>query len=810
MIKRKNLTPFLVGAKVTSRRPPEPEMVVIVRAKFTLRPGEPLGLPEGHPALAQGTLRGDVFRDDDDDQTGDLLYASDFADFKPQADVLLRGTCHTPGKKRLTECPVRFSVGKWTKILRVVGHRIWMDEILGPTMSDPVPFDRMPIDDRHAFGGPGHPQNPVGRGYETREMPTVLHADDVLESRSDRPSPAGFGPWSPNRPERRAKLGKKYGKEYQKHRKPYYAEDFDWSYFNAAPPDQQIPHLQGDEELVFQNLHPDAEVLRARLPGLRIRAFAADPGGPLREVPMVLDTLQADLDEGALYLAWRGLTRVKDDDLSAHTVLVASEKLADPLLPDEHYREIHRKFEADPLELAEHLPPEVKAEWDALEALEEQRAGKAPPPDTKGLDAASAFLKTKLGGLASWAQEKVGAALRRVWRVAVPGGTRILGELIEEAFRDPHDASPPGTMLSPDASALTSAFQLRRSFKTLVKAIQWARKKAAELGKPLGGMEPWDELLKDSKLAAMGLSAGEKELGELGPGVDLSGQDLSDQDLQGKDLSGADLTGAILSGANLRGAKLCRAKLKQAALVDADLGEADLSEADLGLANLTRARAEGAVLRGAALDFASFEGARLARADLSGSRGEQIVLSRADLTGAIARGVKWHMTLAEAATLTGADFSEASLTRTFVSKCPAAGAIFARASLAGTSFAGSDLSQANFTDARGDGSIWMGATLTGADFSLAVLKSAHFMEAIAGEARFFGADLRKSRFYRATLTRADFTRANLFDADLHKAVVTEAKFVDANLYDAKFHESHGSGCDFNGANLKKSTLERDA
>src|SRR5262249_43131325 len=97
----KNLTPFLFGKKVTSREPPQPEMTVFVRAKFVLKPGAPLSVPEGHPMIAQESLRGDVFHEDDDEQTGECLYASDFADFKPRADVMMRGTCYPPKKERV-------------------------------------------------------------------------------------------------------------------------------------------------------------------------------------------------------------------------------------------------------------------------------------------------------------------------------------------------------------------------------------------------------------------------------------------------------------------------------------------------------------------------------------------------------------------------------------------------------------------------------------------------------------------------------------------------------------------------------------
>ncbi|WP_437817265.1 DUF2169 domain-containing protein [Sorangium sp. So ce1078] len=805
----KNLTPFLFGSKVTSRRPPQPEMILIVRAKLTLRPGAPLSLPEGHPVLAQETLRGDVFRDDDHDQTGECLYPSDLADFKPHADVLLLGACHTPGKARVTECPVRFGVGSWSKILRVVGDRVWMDGLLGPAMSDPVPFDRMPLGDRYSFGGPGHALNPVGKGLGTRELPNVENADDLLLSRSDRPAPAGFGPLSPNRPDRRARVGKQYGKAYREKRAPYYAEDFDWTFFNAAPPDQWLPYLRGDEDLLFQNLHPDAEVFRSRLPGIRIRAFAKDAERGFREVPMHLDTLLADLDKEALFLTWRGLTEVTEDDLSDITTLVASEPLDGPSLPPEHYREILERFEADPLEIEQQLSPELKEEWKALQALQQKGDEAAPPPDAAGLDPLSALLKARLGDAARPQQDKIRRAMAGLAGIAVPGG-KALGGVIAEALRNLPRSSQALPPPSADASPAVTDAQLRTAFRRVARAVEEAKSLAAARGTQVPALAAWDKLASDPKLSSMGLSAAPpRPPGQPGPGSDLSGQDLSEKDLSGVDLTGANLTGALLTGANLRGAKLARATLKQAVLFDADVRDADFSGADLSLATLQSAWAERAVFRGATLEGTSFDGARLMGADLSDTQGTQLVLSRADMTGATAKGARWAVAYLEGTVLERADLSQASLTRCFVSKASAASATFAGATLTGSSFAGSDLRQAVFTGARGEASVWMGANLTGADLSLAVLTSAHFTEAVADGASFFGANARGARFYKANLTRADFTRANLFDADLHKALVPEASFVDANLYDAKFYQTAGSGCDFRGANLKKSTLERD-
>src|SRR6202041_951811 len=157
--------------------------------------------------------------------------------------------------------------------------------------------------------------------------PNVEHAGAVLRARRDDPGPAGFGPINPAWPQRAPKVGKEYGPRWKKERFPWYAEDFDWTYFNTAPADQQVEgYLRGDEKLVFQNLHPTAQVLEASLPSLRIRAFIKDVKQRFREVPMSLDTLFADLDEGKLFLTWRGLDAIETDDKKdVLWALVASE-----------------------------------------------------------------------------------------------------------------------------------------------------------------------------------------------------------------------------------------------------------------------------------------------------------------------------------------------------------------------------------------------------------------------------------------------------------------------------------------------------
>ena len=162
-----------------------------------------------------------------------------------------------------------FRVGDWEKKLKVVGHRVWVDQTAGGKHTDPKPIGSIAVDYAHAYGGPGFENNPIGKGHvkqvtteeaedlyqpprsersmvmPSKQLPNVLHANG---SEQQGGLPAGFGPLNSNWPFRSSKLGKKYDQHWLDNRAPYFAEDMDFSYFNAAPPDQQLDgYLRGDE-----------------------------------------------------------------------------------------------------------------------------------------------------------------------------------------------------------------------------------------------------------------------------------------------------------------------------------------------------------------------------------------------------------------------------------------------------------------------------------------------------------------------------------------------------------------------------------
>ena len=800
-----NRTPFLVGAKVTSRRPPRPEMTLVVRGAYVLTPGEPLRLPEGPFPLSQGSLSAETFREDDEARAGECLYPGDFADFKLRADVLLRGTCHAPRGRSVTECPVRFSVGAWSKTLRILGPRTWAAGVTGDTPTEPLGFTRMPLGYENAFGGPASPLNPVGKGAGTRELPTVEHVTLRVRSPEDTLPPAGFGPVNPAWPQRASKLGKEYGESYRRTRFPFHAEDLDWSHFNAAPEDQQIEgYLRGDEEASFHCLSPRAVDFSVKLPGLRVRAFMNDRAGKVRELRMILDTLFADVDEERLYLTWRGVEPVGEDDLhDVTTVLVVTEPLEGPKRPESEYHAALAAFEKDPL--GKKLDPMEGPDFFRA-AGEEAAASAAAPRGSPPPDPLTALLSQKLGGIAGAQQTQIARAVRRMRAVRLPPGVS-LDALLTKAVNDAPAQALPALAGTPAAPRAPVGGALRK----LLSNVAVLERAAAARGQKVEGLDALKALANDPRLAALDPAAsrgGAQGAEELGPGKDLRGADLRGRDLTGIDLTGADLEGALLSGAILRGAELSRVNLSFAVLFEADLTAARLTGANLTGANLGSANAEEAVLEEAVLDKVNAQKARFVRAVFTRARSRDGIFEEAVFDGARLREATFEQSIFDDAHLAAADFTAATFTTCRCERVSGEGVIFERATITGSSFAGASLPKARFSEVNGQRSVWVGADLTTADLRFSRLALAHFTEASAREARFRCADLRGARFYRADLTGATFAEANLLGADLCKARLTRAKLTGASMYDAKLLGASLDDTDFEGANLTRSTLER--
>ncbi len=780
-MRTKNLTPFPLGTRVTSTRPPEPELVLVVRGRFRLVPGGvatpvekslPLpasdlaGMREGLEVLAQGPLQAETFAPDDAERTGAPTYPGDFADWKPRGEAMLIGAAYAPERRPAPSCEVGFRVGSLEKRLVVFGARGWDTGLLGgATATEPVPFTRLVLGYERAFGGKGSEQNPAGIGLDGRLLPNVEYPNARVTSPSDRPKPAGFGPIASTWSFRKRKLGTAYGASYAA-RAPFYAEDFDWHHFQSAPRDQWLEgYFRGDEPVVLENLHREHARLETRLPGLRIRAFVHDHLGNFREAPMVLDTVLLDPEKDELLLTWRGRTPVLDLELDdVTTVLVGSEPLEGPSRPLDAWRDDLLRFEADPLGLDD-LPPEFAQVMRAKTDAERARAALAflesqAPGATAKLD--EALAKSPEGGtLEATLVRGIPAANDAPPPIVSPGQVSVhLG--VRDALADAH------TRLVADAPAQVEEFEA-----TLEKL-------------DLRRLDPTFRTPRE-------LPRGEATFG---PGANLDGRDLSGLDLTGVNLEGASLRGVIAKGTRFAGANLTNADLEGALLFKATLDGASLRGARLVLTNAARARLDGATLDGARLDHTHLGGASLVDARLDGVTGSHTMFdgaalirtsfARARLERADFSEVRFEGTSFVGALLEGVLFYEAKLD----------GVRFDGARLDGVSFDRSQLDGATFVGASGSRTVFSEAGLAQADFRWSRFVGAHFTKCHAEGARFDDADLTGARFFKANLTGATFCGAKLVGIDLGKTRLDGARFDGAMFYDAKLLGAKGQDTSF--------------
>lgn len=821
-MKTKNFTPMPLGTRVTARKPRRPEMTVVVRGKFRLVHGGTVELIEDpmNP-LVQGFMTADVFDEDDDDLMGESLYPSDFADFKLHGEAMLKGACHTPNGKPLPECPVRFSVGKWSKSLRVVGRRVFSDGLSGAALSEPVPFTKMPITWANAYGGPGFDENPVGKGVASADAPTIEAPGSPMRSRSDRIAAAGFGPINPQWKPRASKRGVNYGPAWRKERAPFYSDDFDWTHFQSAPSDQWMPYLKGDEVLQFQNLDPKIQLLETRLPGIAPRAFVVDDKAVFREVKLTLDTLFADLDEGVVYLTWRGLDEVRDDDLGdVSTLMVLSEPIGGAGHPIAHYQELVRAFEADPIGFEETKRKLLPDMGDTTSKREKFDAFQKTLAESANSNDPDAFEKVAIGALdlvdgehADALKKQIPEMLAKAKKEAEDRGEKQLHAGFADALKKP---APPSNLvhLKPGEPPALGAKEMASSLQAAKEKLPELDKQIDELGrtspeeaeKIRGMLEQTRKMLDHPML--VGLGTDPPEALRPGPGRDLSGRDFQRQDLRGVDFSACKLVGTLFTDANLAGARFAGAHLERALLGGADLTDANFSNATITESILNDANASGANFSGATFRFSGVHGAKFRLANFEDADCSMLALTSTDFTGARATKARFHRCFWNEAKLDDVNFDRATIDNCVVRASTATKASFVGATLLTAAFLESDLTGATFAESKGEVAIFLKSTLTDAEFRYADLFRSHFTEAKMDRAQFVSADLRGSRFYRTVLTRTNFETANLIRADLSKANLERARFRGANLYEACLQQAFGHGTDFTNANVKRALMER--
>jgi hypothetical protein len=274
------------------------------------------------------------------------VYESDVAPRKPRCDVLLNGSAHAPGGRPVTRLPVTLQVGGFAKAFMIVGDRYWLKSLNSIRATAPRPFLIMPITYERAFGGvdassrnPAEHEtfrpNPAGRGFYRRPSADALDGKPLpnteeLDNPFKRPDgsyrPMAFGPigrnWLP-----RAPLAGTYDADWQENVFPALPKDFDESYYQSAPGDQQIPYPRGGEPVVLTHLTPEGRT-GFRLPARQFRVWYLKPNREEVETRAVIDTLIIEPDRRRFMVVWRSALALRRDLFEVEQIVVGEDPQA--------------------------------------------------------------------------------------------------------------------------------------------------------------------------------------------------------------------------------------------------------------------------------------------------------------------------------------------------------------------------------------------------------------------------------------------------------------------------------------------------
>ena len=248
-----------------------------------------------------------------------IRFTTDIAPRLQRADILFTGHAHAPPGAAVESALVRLGVFQ--------GARMVLDKAL--VVRQKGGFQSIPLVYEKAYGGIGVADNPFGVGVKAgAEEPSVI--DPAAPAH-----PAGLAPISRTWPRRRASLAAMSGTLGSDIVE--IPEAFSWDALQAAPPDQQVGILAGNEWIVMDGLHPTQGRVRMCLPAARgaarvfgLAAHGAPEGAPL---DLALDLLHIDGEEQRITATFRGSFAVPSEEALAGVHIVAGvESHGDPIV----------------------------------------------------------------------------------------------------------------------------------------------------------------------------------------------------------------------------------------------------------------------------------------------------------------------------------------------------------------------------------------------------------------------------------------------------------------------------------------------
>ena len=768
----------------------------------------------------------------------------DLAPYLPSAGVIVGGHACAPAGGAAASTAVRVILFRDDATLLDKTLHIFGDRDATPA-ARPLPFTHMPLvwERTRAYGGPGIDDNPVGIVTQVgaRAFPNIVDAVDPRR-------PAGFGPIGARWPARARLLG---GAEPPALDRGIVEipEDFDWRWFHAAPADQQVDFLTGDEWIALDGMHPSQPRLQSRLPRVRAEArwYQETSEGPTEPCSIELgaDTLTIDADRQTCWVLWRGHFAIDSlEQLPWIRVLAGVElpgypiawpEIAPPPVVEEPppafadedrtamvdlhalssraHRPIAPFALAPPGARAHAAPagiPGAPSSWvtpiaepvaapETVDGDTAQMKAKRDDEDEDGADdpnARTSRLRVRdlRRPIAPFALAAPGSRSGTP-HAAIPGAPWALSQppivsvdpIVAPPMVAPPMVAPP--MVAPPMVAPPTVAAPIVAAPIVAAPIVAPPTVAAPMVAPPTVAAP--TVQPDAATGAPVSALRTRVLARLASGEsfddqDLSRGDLRDLDFHGRSLIRCNLRGSTLTGCNFDGARLEGAQLGEADLTGASLVGAELARADLSKATVARARFDRARLTDAKLASAEGQGA-----SFHAATGQRTSFARGSWDGAVFDAIDIVGADFTGARLDGASFKSASIHDVRLAEAAGEGAIF---------------DDARLPDARAKGAAFPRGSFRGVD-----AQRAAFGKARLDGARFDGANLRGANLAAASCVDAGFAGADLGDATLQETAVEGASFASANLRNARMDRIHGAGVDLaeaalDGADLRNARL----
>lgn len=222
-------------------------LTVVCKLTMKLEPGELALAKRNDPLYEQERFR-------DDDVRASVLSPSDLVPSRPLVDVTLVGDAFAP-----PEAPTRAVTTRL--VVQSIDKKLTVESDNGPFVSASLGYEH--AETRHSVMGAAS-GNGSAKGHHIVAPVGAL---------------AGYGPLASHWPERVKLLrGGVDPQPFEPGKSCALPADFDLRFFNAAPPEQQLPELAPNADLVLENLHPRYSFLRTRLPNAAPQVFVERKG----------------------------------------------------------------------------------------------------------------------------------------------------------------------------------------------------------------------------------------------------------------------------------------------------------------------------------------------------------------------------------------------------------------------------------------------------------------------------------------------------------------------------------------------------